>query len=516
MSFVIEQRIGKYIYLYEVESYWDSQKKQARQRRRYIGKKDMITGEVITPRKGIKPLRTKSFGHVYFLKKVAERIGLLKALEFAFGEEKARDILSLVFYKVSEAKPFYLFRLWAEDTYLGEENSMSSQQISILLDRIGRMEEERERFLRKWIKMQGEIKGIIFDITSISSYSRFIELLEFGYNRDGENLPQINFGVIIGGESELPLSYRIYPGSIPDVSTLKNILIHLKSFGLKEFLFVLDRGFYSERNIAEMSKEGIGFILPMPLGKKIAISLITRNKKRLSSPLSGFYFQRQALFHARSGIEVSGVTLEAHLYLDEKRRAEEIEGFMRKLVEIEDGVRERRFRRREELERFIEERIKGWKKLFTIKVREGKADLAREEEAITGVMERMGKMIIVTNREGLGREEILLLYRRKDTIEKIFDTMKNEIEEGRLRVSSREAMEGRIFLSYLSLIIWSAIAKTMKEKNLFKNFTISEVLYELKKLRIVEMMDGKKYLTEVSKMQRHLYQQFNISIPVGT
>ncbi|MEO0294289.1 MAG: IS1634 family transposase [candidate division WOR-3 bacterium] len=347
----------------------------------------------------------------------------------------AKDIISLVFYEISEARPLYLFKLWAEDSYLEDCNSLSSQQISNLLEKIGSMEEERERFFWKWIKMQGEIKAIIFDITSISSYSKFIESLEWGYNRDGENLPQINFGIIVGGDSELPLSYRIYPGSIPDVSTLKNILNHLKSFGLKEYLFVLDRGFYSETNIAEMDREGIGFILPMPLGRKIAGALISKNKKALSSPLSGFYLQKHALFHVKRGVKVSGISVQAHLYLDEKRRAEEIEGLMRKLVEIEDGVRGRRFLRGgdqrflrgEEVERFIEERIKGGKKLFSIRVRDGKAKLVRKEKVLSRLMERMGKMIIITNREGLGREEILLLYRRKDRIEKLFDVMRTRV-----------------------------------------------------------------------------------------
>lgn len=516
MAFVVEQKIGKYVYLYEVESYWDSHKKQSRQRRRYIGKKDLKTGEIIRPRKGMRPLLSRSFGHIYLLRKIAERIGLSKALEYAFGEEKAKDILSLVFYEISEARPLYLFKLWAEDTYLDEGISSSSQKISELLEKIGRMEEERERFFWKWIKMQGEIKAIVFDITSISSYSRFIESLEWGYNRDGEDLAQINFGIAIGGESELPLSYRIYPGSIPDVSTLKNICIHLKSFGLKEFLFVLDRGFWSKTNIAEMEREGIGFILPIPFGTKIAKSLISKERKALSSPLSGFYFQKQALFHIKRGIELSGINLYAHLYLNEKRRAEEVEGFMRKLVEIEEGVKVRGLRSREEVEAFIEERMKGGKKLFSVKVRGGEVKILRRLKAISRLMGRMGKMIIVTNRKELGREEILLFYRRKDRIEKLFDTMKNELEGGRLRVSSKEAMEGRIFLSYLSLIIWSAIAKVMKEKELFKNYTVSEVLYELKKLKVVEMIDGRRYLTEISKKQRFLYEKFDISIPVGT
>ena len=36
MSYTIEQRIGDHTYLYEVESFWDPEKKQPRQRRKYV------------------------------------------------------------------------------------------------------------------------------------------------------------------------------------------------------------------------------------------------------------------------------------------------------------------------------------------------------------------------------------------------------------------------------------------------------------------------------------------------
>jgi len=47
----------------------------------------------------------------------------------------------------------------------------------------------------------------VFDITSLSSYSKGLELLEWGYNRDGEHLRQINFAVVIGRPSGLPIGY---------------------------------------------------------------------------------------------------------------------------------------------------------------------------------------------------------------------------------------------------------------------------------------------------------------------
>ncbi|GAI85050.1 unnamed protein product, partial [marine sediment metagenome] len=40
------------------------------------------------------------------------------------------------------------------------------------------------------------------DITSFSSYAKNLDFLEWGYNRDREKLPQINFGVIYGEPSE--------------------------------------------------------------------------------------------------------------------------------------------------------------------------------------------------------------------------------------------------------------------------------------------------------------------------
>lgn len=125
-------------------------------------------------------------------------------------------------------------------------------------------------------------------------------------------------------------------------------------------------------------------------------------------------------------------------------------------------------------------------------------------------------MILLTNDEGAQGSDLLLFYRRKDELEKLFDVMKNELRENRLRVSSREAVEGRLFLYYLSLILYAALNKTMKKKKLYKTDTLSEVLLELKKIRRVTMSNGKAYLTEISKRQRFLYEQFEIDIPFAT
>jgi len=66
------------------------------------------------------------------------------------------------------------------------------------------------------------------------------------------------------------------------------------------------------------------------------------------------------------------------------------------------------------------------------------------------------------------------------------------------------------------LALYSELHRIMKEKELYSKYTIPEVFFELKKLRRVEMTNGKEYLTEVSKKQRTLFEKFEVPVPVGT
>ena len=514
MSYRINQKIGNNVYVYEVESYWDRGKKQPRQKRKYIGKKDPITGEISTPRKGFTPRMARDYGHIYLLVHMANRIGLPEVLKESFPE-LCEEILLLSLYQVLEAKPLYLFKPWAEMTYVEEPLVLSSQKISRLVEEIGTREDLRDTFFHSWIERQGDIQAIIFDITSLSSYSKLIEYLEWGYNRDRDKLPQVNLGLILGQPSQLPIGYRIYPGSISDVTTLRNILILLDDLGVGDFTFILDRGFYSAANIKDMDEEEIRFVLPLSFSTRIATQLISRHHRNLQSPLNGFYYKRRPMFHMKQEISISDVSLSAHLFHDERRKADEMEHLMRQIVEIEGRVEEKEFWKKEAVEEYMEQTFKGISRLFEITGEAPHFRLKRKPKSITRLMNRMGKTVLLTNDPALGREDILNLYRRKDALEKMFDVIKNELESGRLRVSSKEAMEGRIFLTFLSLILYSEVNRLMKEKDLYKTYTLSEVFFELKKLRIVTLTNGKSYLTEISKRQRNLFEKFEVPVPVA-
>ena len=124
----------------------------------------------------------------------------------------------------------------------------------------------------------------------------------------------------------------------------------------------------------------------------------------------------------------------------------------------------------------------------------------------------MGKMILLTNRKDLSPQELLKQYREKDRIEKVFDTLKNDIHEGRLRTHGTQRMQGKMFVTFLALILYSALSNTIQSHKLLQKYTVQEIMLELKKIRLfITKSAHKPLLSEISKKQRAILDAFNLN-----
>ncbi len=174
---------------------------------------------------------TKGQGNVFLLRFLSDKLGLTEILKSLFPDNY-QEILALAFYEIIEASTLYLFPYWLDEHNLPRVKKMYSPNISKLCDILGKSQSQRVEFVQKWIEHLKPINGIFYDITSISSYSTNVDFIEWGYNRDKENLPQLNKGVTFCHNHSLPIYYNLYPGSIVDVATLKNYVEYLKVFKL--------------------------------------------------------------------------------------------------------------------------------------------------------------------------------------------------------------------------------------------------------------------------------------------
>jgi len=98
-------------------------------------------------------------------------------------------------------------------------------------------------------------------VTSISTYSKPIDNASFGYNRDGENLPQINLGMYTGEKTKLPIFYNVYNESITDKEQLVFMMKYTKELNLNNIKFVMDKGFYKKDNLNYMYENNHKFII---------------------------------------------------------------------------------------------------------------------------------------------------------------------------------------------------------------------------------------------------------------
>ena len=56
--------------------------------------------------------------------------------------------------------------------------------------------------------------------------------------------------------------YDVYPGSIVDVTTLKNTIKKINAQGVSDYTLIMDRGFFSTSNIEELVSSKLSFIIP--------------------------------------------------------------------------------------------------------------------------------------------------------------------------------------------------------------------------------------------------------------
>lgn len=508
MSYIVEQKIHGKIYLYEASSYWDKDKKQSRQKRKYLGPKD--AQNIVKKKKKATNLASKNHGNVTLLSRISRELGLTSILQKIFPGNYL-EILALANYTISEGMPFYMFPHWLEEQNLPEVKKLSSTSISNLCDDLGRSEKERIDFISQWSKTQKPKGGVYYDITSISSYSTNIDFVEWGYNRDQENLAQINMGVMCNSNNSLPIFYNLYPGSINDVSTLKNCIKYSDSFmDLKEIAFVLDRGFFSKKNVLEMDKSNIKFIQPLSFSLKQTKELIAKHKRQIANPENVLKYNEEIIYHALDKIKIDNKAFDVHIFFNEKAHMDQKHHFLSVLLEIEDRVKDKKLASMKEYLSFKKENIpEKYQQYF--KWNKNSLTIEKNIRKIRAYNSRAGFFLIAANHK-VSNIDILAHYRKRDCVEKLFDNSKNEMDGKRLRSHSTYTNNGKLFIKFIALILHTQISNYMNKSKLFKSYSLKELLMELKKIKISRINEQEPFISEISKKQKNILSGFGIDV----
>ena len=524
------QLISGIKYVYEDMPYWDKEKRQTRHRRNYIGTLDdqgeFIPNKTQVAKQRINELEQKSskekslqadrkyYGAIHLLEAIGRVVGITEDLKACFGDDYQK-IYSVAYYLILENDaPLYRFPKWAKTHYIPEAKGLCSQRITELFESIS--ERSKMMFFEYQSRRRLENEYLAYDTTSISSYSELIEQVKFGNNKDKDSLPQINLALVFGQKAMLPVYYRKLPGNITDVMTIKKLIEDIEFLNIQKVKLVLDRGFFSKENIDRLYQAHYKFIAGAKCNNKFIKGFVDEARESIkdfknysidqdvycTSVMTKWPYTQKN----RSGeiVYTSDKRIYVHIYYNAQRAESEKADFIKYLANAKQAL--------------IEGTDKESQKNLSLNYFNIKNTPVRgmqfeyNETAIREHSADFGYFSLLSNEI---KEPIKALdyYRNKDLIEKAFSNLKNRLDMKRTGVTSGENLEGKLFVQFVALIYMSYIHQRMKEKNLYRNWSMITMLDELDIIERYDYESRKWHCGEITKKQKDLFEYFGVDLP---
>ena len=331
---------------------------------------------------------------------------------------------------------------------------------------------------RLFARYDFEHTNINMDWTSIVLYGDKSPLGRYGYSRDHRpDKKQITLGIAeLADPINVPIAITVEPGNLNDQKHFRKTYQQINNRLKQGSLVVFDKGAHSIENTAMIMADDMQYLTARKLNKsddKIIANFGDYSLETID-PDDGIY-----------GMKIVKPNSVNYFYFSEKLQIEQLESRARKIMrQIEEA---------KEIQESIDQNKKLPKKfrinnalvdvVYSLQTKLVDLD---EEEAIKLLEERL-----ITGREGffclrssknLTLKQALQTYRKKDSIEKIINSLKNEIEIKPLRVWSDASVYGAIIIGFIAQLFISLLRYEFNElkhkstkfiKNSLLNLTVT-------------------------------------------
>ena len=447
---------GKSHYVYHSTTYWDEALKKPRKTSKYLGKLD--------PDKGLIKSGGRHRIHPFDLRNITEygnsmllhaMLGDLKPLLKAGFPDCWAEICAIAMVRVTGNVPLKRIKDAWEKFYNAENINphLNPKNLSRVMREVGVNRVGQDVIFNELADLS---KQLVYDLTSVFSRAMNISQAEKGYNKDKIQVPQINLALLCSVDTGLPTMIRSLPGSVKDIKTLYHSLDEL-DLDLGGKILVLDRGFFSDDVVEFLDGKNISYILP------------TKRNSR-------FYNTR--------------IHLNGHFYYHERLircGKRECDNFFLYLFEDQELM--------------LEERKTLYKKLDEKRI---------DKKELTARMKKAGKILILSDMDVEGHE-IYELYKKRETVEKMFDTYKTVLNADKIYLQDDESVFGHVFISFLSLYIHCKLEQLLRKAELNRKLTPIDLLFKYGKVYHVDLGEN-SMISEVPKKVWDLEERLGLNI----
>jgi transposase len=463
--------IKGHYYLYEISSKWNPEKKRSQKiTGKILGKitpDGFVESKKQTLQKNLEsvlnqPIPTKSYGAISFLfQHLNEYVTGLQD----YFPDIWRELIVLTYTRLLHQAPLKNIQFWFENSFLSEQYSdvtITDKKASSILKQLGTEHDKVVRYMRSFIR-GGDY--ILADGTHLISHSHNMVLSKQGYNSSQINDPQINLIFLFSAKLKLPIFYRILPGNIRDVKSFK---LTIEESGLDDVVIIADKGFYSETNIESLDSEQLKYIIPLRRNS-LLISYDNIDKPKKNGFDNYFRFHDRFIWHYTLQHAANKKVV---VFFDEKMH----------LIEDTDYLK----------------RIETHPREYSI-------DGFREKQSAFGTLS------IFTSVTEKSPEEIYKYYKSRQSIETMFDVMKNTLQADSSYMHNELTLHGWMFINYLALQWYYHIYHLLSDKQFLAKYSIKDLLIHLAEIRKVKI-NNEWRLAEISAKTLTLLKKLDIPI----
>jgi hypothetical protein len=498
-----------------VESYWDPERKQPRQRvLKFLGRVDDDGKIVVPPATRIGAVSASSpIGTLALFYAAARDLNMVSHIREVLhvDHDTAAHILCPALNQIGQRRTLTDIPAWVARSPIPRWEKLDMAKLNRdafdnALHQLchstsdGGMEDVglalQHHMTRVWRDGSREPAQFYYDVTRQLYYGNSCCYAEPGYFPGGTCKNVLGFGMVTSRHSQYPVLCRAIRGSRSDTLTVQDMTNHLKAWGFNHLTLILDRGMISRENVECVVDAGFELVGLVPETHKEAWSYLTHwTSQELEKP--------QHVVERASGAKVYVRAWRAPLMGRKNMRVALVLDLMRAA--------------RERLER------DGLIHAAAITTKPGRLHEIRDELGALAIPAQGRKGFVIDtaaaaqDRLGDGRflmfstdatceaEEMFRIYFQRDEIEKAFRTIKGELSLGPIRYRRRDRIDAYTTVVYLAYLLWSHVQKNLTEK--YPSMTVTKAVALLEDIHLVRFQSGKQFsewTTRCSKEQEKI------------
>lgn len=433
-----------------------------------------------------------SCGPFVVVDSIARKTQLMDVLESVFPEQWEKILDLATYMMMTENNVMQYFEDYGYRHALFNESNFTDSTIGRLFDNMSI--KDMDLFIRAWVKMHADKDIYIsYDSTNMNCVAGNLELAEYGHAKDNPDLPQVNMSLGYNQTGNKPLFYSLYPGSIIDNTECEKMVERAKYYECENMGFILDRGYFSIKNIRYFERNGYDYILVTKGNAGFVQEAVEECQAILRNGYTN-YIEEHELYGMTLEKDLfgTGKTEYVHVYYDGIQAEKEkiiINGRYKKMDEIMEEKVQRKTQRKED--------VKAYEGYYKVRFDDNGYLLAyqRKEKKIKEMVNKVGYFVIITSKK-MDAAEALSIYRDRDAVEKTFRMEKSYLGFDVFRVHDTEKLESKVFISFVALILRNEIYQALKPmyKKNRKDNTVPKVIREYERLGITKLSDNKYHV----------------------